>query len=144
MIQILPIIGNSLRKAVWAPISVFLFYVIAAKVFNAYILFPRLDIPTHFLGGAAICYFFLVSIYYFQKITGPVPFLVQLIAAAGLTAITAVVWEFLEYSSDYLLNTKMNLGTLDTLSDLFFGLLGACVIVMMFLFRKKPVEEKCS
>lgn len=120
---------NSFKKAAWAPLAVFIFYAVAAKAFNAYILFPWLDMPTHFLGGVAITYFFLTLIFYYQKISGPVPQIFQYISAVGLTAVTAIVWEFLEYGSDCLLETKMNLGTADTLKDLFFGLLGALMIL---------------
>ena len=139
MTEISSVIFSSCRKSAWAPIAVFLFYVIAAKGFNAYIIFPRFDIPTHFFGGLAICYFYLVNIFYFQKLTGDVPQLIQLISAVGLTAISAVVWEFLEYGSDYFFVTKMNLGVADTLADLFFGLLGAFILVLIFVFTKKPV-----
>jgi hypothetical protein len=60
---------------------------------------------------------------------GCIPKCIQLLLSLGLTAITAVVWEFLEYSSDVALGTKMNLGVSDTLSDLFFGLLGGIVML---------------
>ena len=122
-------IANTFRQAAWAPILVFIFYAIAAKGFNAYILYPDLDIPTHFCGGLAITYFFLVGIGYSQDLIGAMPRIVQSTLCVGLTAITAVVWEFLEFASDTVLGTKMNLGVSDTLSDLFFGLLGATVMV---------------
>jgi len=60
--------------------------------------------------------------------------------ALGLTAITAVVWEFLEFASDFALGTKMNLGVSDTLSDLFFGSLGGTVMVLM-ASRIKPLVK---
>lgn len=59
---------TSFYYAAWASITVFVFYAIAAKVFNAYLIYPWLDIPTHFCEGMAMTYFF-----------------------------TAVIWEFLEF-----------------------------------------------
>jgi hypothetical protein len=122
---------NTLRQAAWAPLVVFVFYAVAAKGFNAnaYILYPWLDMPTHFCGGLAITYFFQVATIHSQLRLGCIPKCIQLLLSLGLTAITAVVWEFLEYSSDLALGTKMNLGVSDTLSDLCFGLLGGIVMI---------------
>ncbi len=120
---------NTFRQAAWAPVVVFIFYVIAAEVFNAYIIFPWFDIPTHFFGGMAITYFFLTGTAHAQTLTGRIPNIIQLALSLGLTAITAVIWEFLEYLCDMGFGTKMNLGVEDTLSDLFFGLLGGAVMV---------------
>jgi uncharacterized membrane protein YjjP (DUF1212 family) len=122
---------NTFQQAAWAPLTVFVFYAVAAKIFNAYILYPWLDIPTHFFGGVAITYFFLVAITHGQTLVGVIPQLIQLVLSVGLTAFTAVVWEFLEFSSDFALGTQMNLGVADTLSDLFFGLLGGAVMVVV-------------
>ena len=129
-------LGNTLQRAAWAPTSVFVFYAVAAKAFDAYIRFPWLDMPTHFAGGLAITYFYVTAIALSQKQLGHIPNLIQPLTATGLTAITAVVWEFLEYSSDVVLGTKMNLGVTDTLSDLFFGLLGGIVMVVC-MFRNR-------
>ena len=125
-------LGKCLRQAAWAPLAVFVFYVVAAKGFDAYIRYPWLDMPTHFVGGAAITYFFLVGIAQSEAQLGPIPRPVQLALSLGLTAITAVVWEFLEFASDVALGTKMNLGVSDTLSDLFFGLLGGVVVIACY------------
>ncbi len=128
---------STFRQAAWAPLAVFIFYAVAAKGFNAYIQYPWLDMPTHFCGGMAITYFFAVAIACAQTRIGAIPKLVQLLLSVGLTAVTAVVWEFLEFSSDFILGTKMNLGVSDTLSDLFFGLLGAVVVAIRLAFPSR-------
>ncbi|MEB0029432.1 hypothetical protein QN372_01590 [Undibacterium sp. RTI2.1] len=125
---------RSFRHAAWAPLSVFAFYAIVAKGFNAYLIYPWLDMPTHFFGGMAITYFYLITASYSQVFIEPIPRIIQLILPLGLTTVTAVVWEFWEYLSDVILGTKMNLGVSDTLSDLFFGLFGACFL--MAVLRK--------
>lgn len=122
---------NTFQQTAWAPLSVFVFYAVAAKGFNAYIIYPWLDMPTHFCGGLAITYFYLAASTHAQARIGQIPHIAQLPLSLGLTAITAVVWEFLEYFSDIELGTKMNLGVSDTLSDLFFGLLGGLVMVVV-------------
>jgi hypothetical protein len=128
---------NTFQQAAWAPCIVFIFYAIAAKGFNSYIIYPWLDIPTHFCGGVAITYFFLVATTHSQLLIGHIPRVVHLLLSFGLTAITAVIWEFLEFSSDIALGTKMNLGVSDTLSDLFFGLLGGIVMLFVAASSKK-------
>jgi hypothetical protein len=121
-------IKTTLTQAAWAPLVVFLVYGVGAKIFDVYLTFPNLDIPTHFLGGAAMAYFFLAAIEHSQHLLGAIPRAIQALLAIGLSTWVAVVWEFLEYGSDLLLRTQMNLGVRDTLSDLFFGVLGAFVV----------------
>ena len=122
-------LASTFRQAAWAPLTVFVFYAVAAKGFNAYIDYPRLDIPTHFFGGVAITYFYLVAIAHGQHLVGRLHRSIQLLLALGLTAIAAVIWEFLEFLSDAGFGTLMNLGVADTLVDLFFGLLGGLVMI---------------
>jgi hypothetical protein len=126
---------RTFQEAAWAPLAVFCFYVVAAKGFNAYILYPWLDMPTHFVGGIAITYFFRVGTAHAQEVVGSIPRSIQLVLSLGLTAVTAVVWEFLEFLSDVTFGTHMNLGVSDTLSDLLFGLLGALVVVVAAALR---------
>ena len=45
------LLSRTLKQAAWAPVAVFIFYAVAAKGFNAYLLHPWLDMPTHFCGG---------------------------------------------------------------------------------------------
>jgi len=120
---------HTFQETAWAPLAVFCFYAVAAKGFNVYILYPWLDMPTHFVGGIAITYFFRVGTVHAQELVGSIPRSIQLVLSLGLTAVTAVVWEFLEFLSDIIFGTHMNLGVSDILSDLLFGLLGALVVV---------------
>ena len=119
---------RTIRDGAWAPASVLVLYAVAAKLFQLYLIFPWIDMPTHFLGGAAITYFYLVGIRHAQEEVGPLPRVVQVLLAVGFTAISAVVWEFWEFACDVGLGTRMNLGVRDTLFDLFFGLAGAAAV----------------
>jgi hypothetical protein len=51
----------ALRESAWAPLGVFIFYLIGRSL-QLFDLFPRLDIPTHFIGGVAITYFYRSTI----------------------------------------------------------------------------------
>lgn len=130
---------NTLRKSAWAPLLVLLFYAAAIKSFDAYLRWPNLDIPTHFAGGMAITYFYATLLGEAQIRIGITPALIRNLCAWGMTAITAIAWEFMEFGMDYFLGTRTVLGVQDTLSDLFFGLTGGALsIVMMRLQAPNP------
>ena len=46
-----------LKKAGWAPITVFVAHLVASEI-GGYDVFPPLDTPMHLLGGVAIAFFF--------------------------------------------------------------------------------------
>ena len=125
----------TLREAAWAPLSVFLFYLLAhsLQLFN---LFPLIDIPTHFLGGIAITYFYRVAIRHSQKLVGEIPVPVQVLFAFTCSGTTAIFWEFYEYSYDYVFKTHMVRGVTDTTVDFLVGLSGALVVS---LFYRRPL-----
>jgi hypothetical protein len=106
------------------------FWAIAAKVFNAFILYPWLDMPTHFAGGLVIANFFRVAIQESASGLGKTPVVIRVVAVLGLTTLSAVCWEFAEFLSDQFLASHLNLGVQDTLSDLFFGTTGGLCVAM--------------
>jgi len=124
----------TLKESLWAPLSVFGFYLFGL-VFHLYLLFPPLDIPTHFMGGVAITYLYRSAIRNSQKIVGDIPFSIQIIFAFTCTGTTVVLWEFYENILDVFLHTHMVLGLFDTLKDMFMGLLGA--LVLSLFYRKR-------
>jgi len=122
---------NTLRQAAWAPATVFILYLIAKKVFNHTIIDPWLDILAHVLGGFAITYFYFIGFAHFHALHGLIPRLTHLALPVGLTAITAIVWEILEYVSDSIFSTKLAPSLSDSLSDQFCGLLGAFIFASL-------------
>jgi len=135
-------IKSTLAEAGWAPFSVFCVYAVAAKGFNAYCLYPWLDMPTHYIGGITITYFFLAAIRNSERLIGSTPRIIQFLLAVGLTAITAEAWEFLEYLSDYFLATNINLRVKDTLCDLFFGLLGSITTIAYAAIKVRVASKR--
>jgi hypothetical protein len=119
----------TMRESAWAPVSLYVVYRVA-KAFGAYLAYPALDIPTHFLGGAAIAYFYRSAIANSQKFVGRIPESIQIIFAITCTGTTTILWEFLEYISDTFFHTNMILGLEDTLKDMFLGLLGGTILVL--------------
>jgi len=127
-------IVDTLREAAWAPLSVLGFYSLGLA-FHLFKLFPLLDIPTHFLGGVVITYFYRSAIRHSQKLVGEIPFPIQVLFAITCTGTTTILWEFYENILDFFAGTQMVRGVQDTIVDLFVGLLGALVLSLFYKRR---------
>jgi len=125
----------TLREAAWAPLSVFLSYLLALAL-QLFKRFPPLDIPFHFLGGVVITYFYRIAIRNSQKSIGEIPFPIQVLFALTCTGTTAILWEFVENFLDHFAGTHMVRGLQDTVMDLFFGLFGALVFTLFYRRRR--------
>ena len=132
--QFLNWVAATLREAAWAPLSVFGFYVLGLT-FHLFKLFPAIDIPTHFLGGVVITYFYRSAIRHSQKFVGEIPLAVQVLFAFTCTGTTTILWEFYENILDFFFGTHMVRGLEDTIIDLFLGLLGALVLSVTYRRR---------
>lgn len=132
--QIINWIIATLRESAWAPLGIFGFYLIGLA-FHLFDIFPPLDIPTHFMGGVAITYFFRSAIRNSQGIVGDIPLPIQIIFAFTCTGTTTILWEFYENILDYVFGFHMVRGLEDTLVDLILGLSGA--LVLSLLYRKR-------
>lgn len=124
----------TLSEAAWAPLTVLGFYGLGLT-FHLFKLFPPLDIPTHFLGGVVITYFYRAAVRNSQKLVGEIPFPIQVLFAITCTGTTTILWEFYENILDYFAGTQMVRGVQDTVVDLFTGLLGA--LVLSFFYRRR-------
>lgn len=132
--QLVNWILTTLREAAWAPLAIIGFYVIGLA-FDWYDLVPSLDIPSHFLGGAAITYFYRSAIKNSQSIVGNIPALIQALFAFTCTGTTIIVWEFYENAADFFLGTQMVRGLEDTIIDMFVGLMGAFILLLIYKRR---------
>ena len=132
--QLIDWILASMREAAWAPLSVVGFYAFGLA-FRLFKMFPFIDIPTHFMGGVAITYFYRVAIRNSQKFLGDIPLPIQILLAFTATGTTTVLWEFYENLMDHFLVFQMVRGLEDTIVDLTMGLSGA--LVLSLLYRKK-------
>jgi hypothetical protein len=124
----------TLQESGWAPLSVFGFYLFGL-VFHLFKLFPTLDIPTHFLGGVVITYFYRSAIGNSQRIVGDIPLPIQILLAFTCTGTTIILWEFYENLFDFFLGTRMVRGLEDTILDMLLGLLGALVLSAFYRRR---------
>ncbi len=133
-------LSRTVRETWWAVLGVLTFWAVAAKVFHAYVLYPWLDRPTHFAGGCAVAFLCRRGVVNAAHAIGSTPLLVQSVLAIGVAAVAAIIWEFLEYLSDLYLKTRLVLGETDTLSDLFFGLLGATAYATYVYFSERRAQ----
>lgn len=125
---------STLRESAWAPLGVFGFYLLALFL-GLYDLFPPLDIPTHFMGGVAITYFYRSAIFNGQALVGAIPLPIRVLFALTATGTTTILWEFYENFLDYFFGTNHVHGLSDTLLDMFLGLFGALVLSLFFRRR---------
>ena len=125
---------TTLREAAWAPLIVVGIYVFGL-MFDLYDHYPWLDMPTHFLGGVAITYFYRIAIRTSNTLLGPTPHLIQVLLAFTATGTTTVFWEFCENAIDRLFgfNTVRNLE--ETVIDLLMGVTGALVLSVLYRHR---------
>ena len=123
----------TLKESAWAPLSVVAFYFVGLWL-HLFDMYPPLDIPTHFMGGVAITYFYRSAIRQSQSIVGDIPLPIQVIFAFTATGTTTVLWEFYENFMDHFFGFHMVRGLEDTIVDLILGLSGA--LVLSLLYRK--------
>jgi hypothetical protein len=127
--------------------AIALFIVIFIAHFGAvlnswYWTFPWYDMPMHFLGGFWVAVVFAyLNLKFGFGIFKEKKFLLNLILIISFVALIGVFWEFFEFFSDFFQNSmdisKMaQLGTADTMGDLFFDLLGGTVFAI--------IAQKCS
>lgn len=121
-------------SASWFPGLVFAIHCILSLGFKAYDRLPLLDIPMHLLGGAAIAYFFHVSLVYFDEL-GFVRIgdrTVELIMVFGLVATSTVIWEFAEFLADFFFHVGAQRSLENTMKDQFNGLVGGIAYIGIF------------
>ena len=128
---VLTIAARLVARAGWAPLSVLVLHVFLVRVVGIYDRYPRLDIPTHALGGLAVAYF-LSSCFAAlpdAAMDRGVRAWAEALFVFTATVTIAVLWEFGEFASDRLLGTRLQLGLTDTVVDLAMGMVGAALFL---------------
>jgi hypothetical protein len=127
---------GTLRDAGWAPALVFALHVVASRGFHVYDRFPLFDVPMHFLGGAAMAYFFHTAALNGARlrVLGPYQRLSHLALVFAWVCTVAVCWEFAEWITDHYFGTHAQMGDLDdTLKDILVGMVGGSVLLAAFV-----------
>ena len=121
----------TLLESAWAPLAVFGFYVFGLWI-DLFDNYPFIDMPTHFMGGVAITYFYRSAIRHSQEIVGEIPLPIQILLAFTCTGTTTVFWEFYENIMDRFFGFQMVRGLEDTIVDLVLGLSGALIFSLSY------------
>ena len=123
------------------PALVFSAHLLGVKALNLYAFFPNIDIPFHFMGGASIAYTSAQLLFYLERenLTAPLNGFIFLVLLLSLTAMTAMFWEFAEFSMDYLLRTNVQVSLANTMQDQFLGLCGG--VLCAALYAKKVLAR---
>jgi|SRR5690349_9890454 len=127
------------------PLTVLLVHLIASKVLNLYVLFPNLDILSHFAGRRFIAYTSTQILNYLEKekITAPLNQARLLVLIFALTATATVLWEFAEFIGDQLLNPNIQISLANTMQDQFMGILGGIVWILIYAKLFGKTAENC-
>ena len=124
-----------MKDAAWAPISVFVLHVVFARIFGHE---PYVDPVIHFLGGAAIAFFFWCCVEAAPGLVGAPTRLAINALVIGLATLAAVLWELGELMSDILLGTNIQHSAPNTRRDLSLGVAGAVVFVIVHCVVPRP------
>lgn len=129
---------RNLTKLLVFPFLVYLLnYLLLNFTDAAYWSFP-IDTPMHALGGFSIAYGALHALRILEKKNTVVikSVLIKVFAILATVALAAVVWEFYEFLHDYFFGSHYQTENVDTMKDLFMGLLGG-LLFCVFAVRKK-------
>jgi hypothetical protein len=113
-------------KALWAPPLVFFLHSLAARRFGHE---PYVDPVMHLAGGAAMAWLFWKSLCSGRRYLGNPSVMTIVMLAFGLTTLTAIAWECMEYMLSLSKGYEENWGLANTLRDLVLGMSGAALVL---------------
>ncbi len=99
---------------------------------NAYHQIPGWDHITHFLSTTVISLIAFISMAIIDAYTPAIKFNTPLLIFFIIIFSLAIgmIWEFFEFASDLLFGTHAQLSNIDTMSDLFFDLIGGVIVAI--------------
>jgi hypothetical protein len=120
------------------PILVFAVNVVL-EMGGIYAALPWIDMPMHFLGGASIAVAGMSFLAFLQKqgLVNELPFVLRTLFVMSFVGFAAVSWELWEFSIDFVLERHLQRDLFDTMTDMFFGLLGGLTASITLFLKKK-------
>jgi hypothetical protein len=99
-----------------------------------YAAVPWIDMPIHFLGGASIAVAGITFLSLLRKggFIQSLPLPLWIFLVVSFVGLAAVSWELWEFSADFLFKKNLQKNLADTMTDMFFGLLGGSVTSVMW------------
>ena len=111
----------------YTPVLVFLLHFMFVQL-HLYSAFAWADMPMHFLGGMSIAYSCILVL---RKVKEEVVIhdrFFEILIIVALVGLSAILWELSELVVENLFNLNWQLTLIDTLCDLFLGLVGGLTI----------------
>lgn len=107
-------------------------------LFNIYYIFPWVDIPMHFIGGVsvAVTYFLILGFLQKEKYLRMNSFF-NILFIFALVSLTALLWEFFEFSAEFIFALNLQGNLEDTMLDLFLGLFGGFLAAIFLASQAK-------
>jgi hypothetical protein len=121
------------RVGGWAPLLVFIAYLLLTRAIHAFQIWPSLDIPMHFSGGMAVAFFISRCFQTLprESVGRSRVAVLELLLIGSLTISVAVFWEFAEFTADQLFGSNLQVSLANTMQDLAMGISGAIVIILI-------------
>jgi len=132
---------RTLTKLMMFPFLVYLLNYLLLNFANAAFWSFPIDVPMHALGGLSIAYVASHTLGLLGKKNTVMvkSALVKVFMILATVALAAVVWEFYEFLHDYFFGSSYQTGIVDTMKDLFMGLLGGLLFCIVAV-RKIPAR----
>lgn len=130
---------NTLFHILKFPILVYVVNVIFDRA-GVYVALLWIDMPMHFLGGASIAVAGIdfLALLRQQGLINTLPFVLHAFFVMSFVGLAAISWELWEFSVDFVFNKHLQTDLFDTMTDMFFGLLGGSAALMLwFVLRKR-------
>ena len=135
----------------WLSFYIFVFLgIFVGSILNVYDKFAQFDLIVHFISGL------LIALLAFSLIPQTKNPFIILLFVVSVSVLIGVLWEFYEFSFDYLLNLNMQRTSdpytqipfvgrsaiLDTMLDLFCDFIGALICGIAILILKNKINKK--
>ncbi len=117
------------------------------SLYNIFGFIPFYNKFTHFFSAIAVAFIFLIMLFVFNEYyrgvaTNTFKILFDVVV---ITMAFGVVWEFLEWTGDYLFGLNAQPSIADTMADLFADTLGGLFIALIgFILIKKDILRSFS
>lgn len=111
----------------YTPIIIFLLHLIFIQL-NIYSNFVWADMPMHFFGGMSIAYSFILVLREVKEKVIIHDRFFEILIIVALVGLSAVLWELSELIVDNLFDLNWQPTLINTLCDLFLGLVGGLTI----------------
>lgn len=128
-------------------ISLALIFHIDFSLFNILNFIPFYNKFTHFFSAVVVAFIFLIFLFVFKEyyLGVKINTFKILFDVVVVTMAFGVIWEFLEWSSDYLFGLNSQPSLNDTMGDLFADTLGGLLIAFVGYFLiKRGILKKFS